>query len=235
MAQPTRPTFPWGGRFLSAVALSLIAALTALAELDPPGPDGHRALRDNPPREPVSPQPLQSFAGYPDAPDVTVVPREGELSHYPCADCHAHMPANPERRELYAPHPATLDHGDGRFWCLDCHDAGERNVLGTLAGESIGFDRADRVCAQCHYAVHRDWTFGAHGKRVADWQGGREIYGCAHCHDPHSPALRPRAPEGPPGIRAGLKAMPDGDGHFRVFPWQSMGEEVTRDAQENQP
>jgi hypothetical protein len=217
-----------GGLF----SLTLVC-LAALAELDPPGPEGHRVLRDNPPAEAANPQPASSFTADDGAPELSVVSREGALSHYPCADCHAHMPANAERRELYAPHPAALDHGDGRFWCLDCHDAEERNVLKTLAGESVSFDRADRVCGQCHYAVHRDWRFGAHGKRVGDWQGQREVYGCAHCHNPHEPAVRPRAPEGPPGIRAGLEAMPVGDAHHRVFPWQPGHEEAQHDAAEN--
>lgn len=174
----------------------------------------HRPLRENPlPAEegvtrgsPAAPQ--SGFHGYPDAPAFSVVARIGELSFYPCSDCHSEMVVNPVRRALNSPHPSTLEHGDGRFWCLDCHDAEVRNQFHTLSGEALSFDRSDRVCAQCHGAVHRDWVFGAHGKRVARWQGERSYYACAHCHDPHRPAVRPRAPQPPPALRAGLGPLP---------------------------
>jgi ribosomal protein L37E len=129
------------------------------------------------------------------------------------------MPANPVRRKLFSPHPGVLDHGDGRFWCLDCHDADNRNELHTPAGEKVSFNQTDQVCSSCHYQVHRDWTFGAHGKRVANWQGERTVYSCAHCHNPHQPRVRPRSPEGPPPVRAGLAPMPANEGHPRVYPW----------------
>jgi hypothetical protein len=187
----------------------LALALAAVAELPPPPEEGHRPLRDNPAGPAPDPTPPEAFTGYPDAPSYAVVPREKSLSHYPCATCHAQMPVNETRRKLAAPHPAALDHGDGRFWCLDCHHGEDRNVLKTSAGTTVDFNRADKVCASCHAGPHRDWTFGVHGKRVGQWQGERTYYGCAHCHNPHDPALRPRAPEGPPGIRAGLEPMPD--------------------------
>ena len=44
----------------------------------------------------------------------------------------------------------------------------------------------------------------AHGKRADSWQGERTVYGCTHCHDPHNPALAPRAPQPPPPVRIGL-------------------------------
>lgn len=218
-------------RLLSAIALAVglgvaLLAIALAADL-PPAPEvGHQPLRDHPPGPVPDPQPPAGFTGYPDAPEVAVLSRQDVLKHYPCADCHAHMPSNTERRALSAPHPGALNHGDGRFWCLDCHDTGSRNELSLLSGDTVGFDQADEVCAQCHGATHRDWTFGAHGKRVENWQGERGIYSCAHCHNPHDPAVRPRAPEGPPGIRAGLERMPDkGRKHPRVYPWQPAEEE----------
>lgn len=203
----------------AAVAFAL--ALAAGAELPPPE-DGHRPLRDNPAGEAPAPEPPAAFTGYRDAPDFSVLPRTEQLAHYPCAACHEQMPANATRRRLYAPHPAALDHGDGRFWCLDCHHAEKRNKLATAAGETVSFDRADRVCGGCHGAVHRDWVFGVHGKRAASWRGERTYYGCAHCHNPHDPALRPRAPEPPPRVRVGLEPMPDHEdaGHGLDLPWQ---------------
>lgn len=230
---------PFRQRSLPAIALlvGLVASLLALApaaELPPPPEEGHRPLRDNPVVTEPDAKPLKSFGGYADAPEFSVVSRREALGHFPCADCHAHMPANAERRELGAPHPGVLDHGDGRFWCLDCHDAENRNELSTMSGEKVDFDSADQVCSQCHSAVHRDWTFGVHGKRVKEWQGERTSYSCAHCHNPHDPAVRPRAPEGPPGVRAGLEPMPDkGAKHPQIYSWQPAEKEGEHEQSED--
>jgi hypothetical protein len=79
--------------------------------------------------------------------------------------------------------------------------------LQTLRGDKVDFDDAYLVCGQCHFNRQKDWYFGAHGKRVADWRGPRTLYNCTHCHDPHTPAIAPRAPARPPPVRAGLKPM----------------------------
>jgi hypothetical protein len=212
---------------LVATGTLLLAAL-AVAQLPAPE-NGHRPLRGNPVATAPDPAPPAPFDGYVNAPAFDVVSRRGELKFFPCAACHDQMTPNPERRKLFSPHPAALDHGDGRFWCLDCHAAEGRNELHTLTGQRVSFDRADRVCAQCHYTPHRDWAFGAHGKRVADWQGDRRIYSCAHCHDPHAPAVRPRAPEPPPPVRAGLARpeLEDG-GHGRSW---AVAKEEDREAE----
>lgn len=204
-----------GFRVAAAAALVAAAAMVALpgqaeAQAQPELPaatDGHRVLRDNAPGGFVPPTEPGSFGGFPDAPDFTVVPRQDELSFYPCAMCHSALPSNPEPRKLMAPHPAALNHGDGRFWCLDCHDAEDRNLLQTFAGDDIGFNDAYLVCGQCHYAPQKDWYFGAHGKRVGNWQGDRSIYNCTHCHDPHDPSVKSRVPEPPPPVRRGLEPM----------------------------
>lgn len=168
---------------------------------------GHRPLRANPDTQPSPPAVPAPFSGYEDALAFSVVSRVDEVSYFPCEDCHGMLPVNPERRQLYSPHPASLDHGAGRMWCLDCHAPENRNALHTLAAQEVSFDEAYLVCGQCHYEPQRDWYFGAHGKRVANWQGERELYNCTHCHNPHKPAVRPRAPERPPSVRVGLQPM----------------------------
>jgi len=222
-------------RLIAAALIALFAgafALWASAQL-PERENGHRPLRSNPVDDPPEAEPPGSFVGYADAPDFTVVPRTEKLDHFPCSNCHANMEANPERRELRAPHPAELDHGDGRLWCLDCHDADGRDRLVTSAGERVSFDRADQSCAGCHSDVHRDWVFGVHGKRVENWQGSRKYYACAHCHNPHDPAVRPRAPEAPPGVRAGLEAMPEREHQQPLYPWLQQEQENDDGEQEN--
>jgi hypothetical protein len=228
-AQPYRRLIALGLAVLLAFAFALAAneesSVDRVAEL-PERQDGHRPLRAHPQGDLPSGPPAETFIGYPGAPEISVVSRVDQLSFYPCSMCHSAMPANPERRVLMAPHQIALDHGDGRIWCLNCHSPESRDELATLAGERVNFDQADQVCAQCHADVHQDWAFGVHGKRVGSWQGPREIYSCAHCHDPHSPALRPRAPEPPPPVRAGLEPMPHDTHHAPLYPRWQQGQEI---------
>jgi hypothetical protein len=168
----------------------------------------HRPLRENQPPPPMDATEPLSFSGYPDAPAFTVVPRQPLLALYPCSQCHKLMPVNTQPRKLVsAPHQAALDHGKGRMWCLDCHQGNDRDLLHSTRNTQFGFNESYQLCGQCHSARQRDWYFGAHGKRVAGWNGERQLYACTHCHDPHNPVLQPRAPSKPPPVRAGLTPM----------------------------
>jgi len=169
-----------------------------------------------------SPQSLR-FEGYPNAPEVTVVPRKEKLFFYPCDQCHAAMEPNPDIRPLNAMHDSALEHGRGRIWCTSCHDLENRNYLTTLLDELVDIDEAHLVCGGCHANRHKDWSFGAHGKRVANWQGERTLYNCTHCHNPHSPAIKPRAPKPSPPVRAGLN-LERGTEHEKSSVWDSREE-----------
>lgn len=153
---------------------------------------------------------VDTFTGYPDAPPFEVVPRKDQLAFYPCAQCHQFIPPNPTPRELSVPpaHPSVLQHGEGRMWCMVCHQVEDRNYLRTLRDEKVGFDQAHLICGQCHANRQRDWYFGGHGKRVQHWKGGRRLYLCTHCHNAHDPTLEPREPRRPPPVREGLEPMP---------------------------
>jgi len=139
----------------------------------------------------------------------TVGKRQDKLFFYPCADCHDYMDANSNVRDLEVEegHPAKLEHGNGLFWCFSCHNPDNYGQLRTPLAETIGFDSGYRVCDSCHSGKYQDWTYGGHGKRVANWRGERTLYSCVECHNPHHPAIPPRAPKPPPPIRAGLKPM----------------------------
>ena len=165
-----------------------------------------------------------SFSGYAGAPDVTVVSRKSELFFYPCDQCHAVMEPDPAIRQLNVMHVAEIDHGMGRIWCLSCHDLDERNMLRTLLGNRVDFDEAYLVCGGCHANRHKDWSFGVHGKRVENWQGERTVYGCTHCHDPHGPAIAPRAPSPAPNPRAGLE-LKEGEIHREMPVWERERQE----------
>ena len=165
-----------------------------------------------------SPAPLR-FEGYADAPQVSVVPRKDQLFFYPCDQCHAAMEPNAEIRQLNVMHEAEIEHGRGRIWCMSCHDFENRNYLTTLLNEAVDFDESHVVCGGCHSNRHRDWAFGVHGKRVANWQGERTVYNCTHCHNAHSPAIEARAPSPAPPVRAGLELQPREE-HEKVPLWE---------------
>lgn len=156
------------------------------------------------------PQSLQ-FEGYPDAPAFTiaeikrVAAQRKRTRRRRCSRCHARMDPNPTIRELVdAPHLDGLSHGEGRIWCLVCHDEQDRDNLRTLLGEKVAFTQTYIVCGSCHASRAKDWHFGGHGKRLSNWRGERVIYDCTHCHDPHEPVIPARAPKPPPPVRAGL-------------------------------
>jgi hypothetical protein len=46
-----------------------------------------------------------------------------------------------------SPHPAALQHGQGRMWCLDCHLGNDRDVLHGMGGQRIGFNDSSQLCA----------------------------------------------------------------------------------------
>jgi hypothetical protein len=169
----------------------------------------HRPLRENRSAEIPEPTEPEAFDGYPAAQPYTVVPRKALMVLYPCGQCHKLLPPNARPRKLVgAPHVAALRHGKGRIWCMECHLGPDQDMLRAAGGARIDFDDSHLLCGTCHGARQRDWTFGAHGKRVAGWSGERLLYACTHCHDPHDPTTAPRAPTRPPALRAGLAPMP---------------------------
>ncbi len=157
----------------------------------------------------------QEQGGEPAAHPFTVDARVDKLFFYPCNDCHAFMDTNERVRDLDVEegHPERLAHGGGLIWCFSCHDESDYDRLRNLRAEPIDIDRGYQVCSGCHSQKYRDWSGGAHGKRVADWRGERQLYSCVECHNPHRPAIQPRAPKPPPPVRAGLEPMTPGDGY----------------------
>jgi hypothetical protein len=119
---------------------------------------------------------------------------------FPCSNCHASMEVNRKKRELKDEHTdIKLHHAETMRWCLDCHEAKNRDKLRLYNGELISFTESYRLCGECHGNVYRDWKAGIHGKRTGYFAGGKRTYLlCAHCHNPHSPAYRPIKPEPPP-------------------------------------
>jgi hypothetical protein len=118
---------------------------------------------------------------------------------FPCMQCHESMPPNPERRPLEGMHGDIIfTHDAENRWCLDCHDAQNRDELRLASGTLVPFTESYRLCGQCHGTQFRDWKTGIHGKRTGCWNGPKRYLLCVHCHNPHSPRFASLKPLPPP-------------------------------------
>jgi len=118
---------------------------------------------------------------------------------FPCSECHADMEVNYEPRVMEDFHEEiALNHGPKERWCLDCHNAEDRDHLRLVNGALVGFNESYKLCGQCHGTIFRDWRAGIHGRRRGYWNGAKEYLLCAHCHNPHAPKFQPIAPLPPP-------------------------------------
>lgn len=120
---------------------------------------------------------------------------------FPCTECHDEkdLKTNPTRRTLSMAHDdVVLQHDQEHRWCLDCHDAGNRDRLRLASGALVPFEESYRLCGQCHGDKYRDWRAGVHGRRTGEWDGKRQYLLCVHCHDSHAPRFKPLAPLPPP-------------------------------------
>lgn len=128
---------------------------------------------------------------------VEVPPPPFSEGVFPCSDCHAEpdLPANRTRRVLVDAHEdIVLKHDAEHRWCLDCHDANDRDHLHLASGDLVPFAQSYVLCGQCHGEKARDWRAGVHGRRTGAWNGRKEYLLCVHCHDPHAPRFKPIAP-----------------------------------------
>jgi len=131
--------------------------------------------------------------------DIQLPPPPFSEGIFPCSECHADMEVNLERRELEEFHDdIILKHDEENRWCMDCHDANNRDMLHSASGELIDFKESYKLCGQCHGPKLRDWKAGIHGRRTGSWNGQKEDLLCAHCHNPHTPKFEKMKPAPPP-------------------------------------
>ena len=148
-------------------------------------------------REPNSGEETKSAAGNREE-DIQVPPPPFSEDIFPCSECHADQEPNPQRRELEMHEDIVLKHAEQNRWCLDCHDAKNRDMLHLADGELVDFKESYRLCGQCHGPKLRDWKAGVHGRRTGSWNGQKRYLLCAHCHNPHSPKFKKLKPEPAP-------------------------------------
>lgn len=113
---------------------------------------------------------------------------------FPCSTCHKVLTPNPTRRELQFHTEIVLKHDEEHRWCLDCHDATNRDVLHLANGDRVSFEESYKLCGQCHGEKLRDWKAGVHGRRTGYWNGEKQYLLCVNCHWPHAPHFKPIEP-----------------------------------------
>ncbi len=122
---------------------------------------------------------------------------------FPCTQCHnekVNGKLNTTRRELqfHDDIQSEFHHDSENRWCLDCHDAKNRDVLHLTSGAAVTFTESYKLCGQCHGDKYRDWKRGVHGKRIGHWNGDKTYFLCVNCHNPHSPRFKSIKPLPPP-------------------------------------
>lgn len=130
--------------------------------------------------------------------DIQVPPPPFSEGIFPCSECHAEQEPNLQRRKLEMHEEIVLNHGGKSRWCLNCHDAKNRDMLHLADSTLVDFKESYRLCGQCHGPKLRDWKAGVHGRRTGSWNGQKRYLLCAHCHNPHSPKFKKLKPEPPP-------------------------------------
>jgi hypothetical protein len=131
--------------------------------------------------------------------DIQIPPPPFSEGMFPCSECHGDMEVNLQRRKLEEFHDDIIfKHDEENRWCMDCHDASNRDMLHSASGELIDFRESYKLCGQCHGPKLRDWKAGIHGRRTGYWNGQKQYVLCAHCHDPHSPKFKKMKPEPAP-------------------------------------
>ena len=130
---------------------------------------------------------------------VAVSPPPFSEGIFPCSECHS-----PDDEVDRTPHVVDFhdtvhfDHDAQNRWCLDCHDAQNRDMLHLADGRLLPFEESYKLCGQCHAQQLKQWKAGDHGRRTGNWNGMKQYLLCASCHDPHSPSFKPLAPLPPP-------------------------------------
>ncbi len=118
---------------------------------------------------------------------------------YPCSTCHSQMKPDRTRRTLELFHTdIVLKHDEQNRWCLDCHNADDRDYLHLASGQKLSFDESYLLCGQCHGEKLRDWRAGVHGRRTGQWNGHKTYLLCVNCHNPHQPQFQPLVPKPAP-------------------------------------
>ncbi|MDC1162436.1 cytochrome c3 family protein [Tenacibaculum sp.] len=122
--------------------------------------------------------------------------RKGAIKSYACTECHAKPLKEMRNGEIKKAHwNIKLNHADQKTMnCTTCHNGSNMDDLKSLTGHTIDFNKSYNLCKQCHQKQYKDWTGGAHGKRIGGWAPPRVSMTCTNCHNPHSPSFKTKWP-----------------------------------------
>lgn len=122
--------------------------------------------------------------------------RKDKMERFRCSSCHDNQDVQIKNAKEMVHGNILLNHDavDDKRTCFTCHNPENRDYLASKKGEKIDFNHSYQLCGQCHFRQAKDWVGGAHGKRVAKWEGTRVIKNCTGCHNPHSPKFIKRWP-----------------------------------------
>lgn len=123
--------------------------------------------------------------------------RKSELKSYTCTECHTKPLAQMQSKDIKKAHwDIKINHAnENTMNCITCHNGNDIDNLNSITGHSIDFDKSYQLCSQCHQKQFKDWTGGAHGKRIASWAPPRASMTCVNCHNPHEPHFESKWPE----------------------------------------
>ena len=122
--------------------------------------------------------------------------RIDEIKSFKCTECHTKPLAKMQTKDIKKAHwNIKLDHADvNTMNCITCHNGNNMDNLKSITGHNIDFNKSYKLCSQCHQKQYKDWTGGAHGKRLESWATPRASMTCVNCHNPHSPSFETKWP-----------------------------------------
>ncbi|MCD8399989.1 cytochrome c family protein [Tenacibaculum finnmarkense] len=122
--------------------------------------------------------------------------RKGAIKSYACTECHSKPLQKMQEKDIKKAHwNIKLNHADANTMsCTTCHNGNNMDNLKSITGHAIDFNNSYKLCSQCHQKQYKDWTGGAHGKRIGSWAPPRASMTCVNCHNPHSPGFDTRWP-----------------------------------------
>ncbi|CAM1369639.1 NapC/NirT family cytochrome c [Tenacibaculum xiamenense] len=122
--------------------------------------------------------------------------RKNNIKSYKCTECHTEPLAKMQSKDIKKAHwNIKLNHAaKNTMNCVTCHNSEHMDDLRSITGHKIDFNRSYKLCSQCHQKQYKDWTGGAHGKRIKSWASPRASMTCVNCHNPHSPGFETKWP-----------------------------------------
>ena len=122
--------------------------------------------------------------------------RKDKIKSFKCTECHTQPLTKMQTNDIKKAHwNIKINHADANTMnCVTCHNGNNMDDLKSITGHSIDLNKSYKLCSQCHQKQYKDWTGGAHGKRIKSWANPRASMTCVNCHNPHSPGFDTKWP-----------------------------------------